>query len=117
MGPQDQPDYVNAVARLETWLEPHDLLRALWVIEQRHGRVRQLKWGARTLDLDLLLYGDEIIDSPELKVPHPGLQQRPFVLYPLQDIAPGLMVPRVGKLSDLTRACQPGGLVRIGSKS
>lgn len=116
MGPRDQPDYINAVARLETWLGPHDLLRALWVIEQQHGRVRQLRWGARTLDLDLLLYGDAIIDSPELKVPHPGLQQRPFVLYPLQDIDPALMIPGVGRLTDLIRVCPSEGLVRLDPK-
>jgi len=116
MGPEDQPDYINAVARLETWLEPHDLLRALQAIEQQHGRVRQLRWGARTLDLDLLLYGDAIIDRPELKVPHPGLHQRPFVLYPLQDIDPALMIPGMGRLSDITRACLPEGLVQLDPK-
>lgn len=87
MGPADQPDYINAVAALATQLEPLALLDALQAIEQQHGRQRLVHWGARTLDLDLLLYGQQQIDHPRLRVPHPGLLERAFVLVPLADIA------------------------------
>ena len=94
MGPADQPDYINAVAMFDTCLEPLVLLNALQTIEQQQGRVRTGKrWGPRTLDLDLLLYGSEIIDLPRLQVPHPGIYQRSFVLQPLFDLAPELTFP------------------------
>ncbi len=94
MGPADQPDYVNAVAMFDTCLEPLALLDALQAIEQQQGRVRDgERWGPRTLDLDLLLYGPEAIDLPRLQVPHPGLTQRSFVLQPLFDLAPELTFP------------------------
>ena len=93
MGPTDQPDYINAVAALATRLEPLALLNALQAIEQQHGRQRLVHWGARTLDLDLLLYGEQVINQPRLNVPHPGLQERAFVLVPLADIAPQLILP------------------------
>jgi len=115
MGPADQPDYVNAVAALETALDPLELLHALQAIENAQGRVRTgQRWGARTLDLDILLYGDEIIDHPELKVPHPGISQREFVLYPLQEIAPeNLVIPGLGSLAELVASCPTRGLNRI----
>ena len=101
-GPPGQPDYVNAVARLETRLSPGDLLRGLQVIEMASGRRRAERWGSRTLDLDLLLYGQETIDTPELCVPHPRLSARPFVLIPLAEVAPAdLVVPGQGVLADL----------------
>jgi len=94
MGPSDQPDYVNAVAMLDTCLAPLELLDALQAIEQQQGRVRQgERWGPRTLDLDLLLYGADVIDQPRLQVPHPGMRQRNFVLQPLFDLAPELCLP------------------------
>ncbi|WKE66308.1 2-amino-4-hydroxy-6-hydroxymethyldihydropteridine diphosphokinase [Gallaecimonas kandeliae] len=93
MGPQDQPDYVNAVAVLETGLEPLALLDALQAIEERQGRVRQRRWGERTLDLDLLLFGDQRLDLPRLQVPHYGLKDRDFVLLPLWELAPELVLP------------------------
>lgn len=94
MGPADQPDYVNAVAMFDTCLEPLALLDALQAIEQQQGRVRDgERWGPRTLDLDLLLYGPEVIDLPRLQVPHPGLTRRSFVLQPLFDLAPELTFP------------------------
>lgn len=93
IGPGDQPDYINAVAQLETLLEPVDLLDQLQDIEQRHGRVRAERWGARTLDLDILLYGNSEISLPRLTVPHPWLKQRNFVLLPLADVAPNLILP------------------------
>ena len=87
MGPQDQPNFVNAVALLETALDAETLLHRLQQIENSHQRKRGQRWGPRTLDLDLLLYGDEIIDLPDLEVPHPGIAQRAFVLLPLIEIA------------------------------
>jgi len=104
LGPQDQPDYVNAVACLATELAPLPLLDALQAIEQAHGRVRDRHWGARTLDLDILLYGDRVIDLPRLQVPHPQMHRRSFVLKPLLEIAPGLAVPGRGPVAELAQA-------------
>lgn len=114
IGPE-QPDYINAVAQLDTQLEPLALLDALQAIEQAHQRVRIQHWGPRTLDLDLLLYGDETIDLERLKVPHPYLTQRSFVLYPLADISPDLHLPDGTPLADLLSRCPPDGLVRLPS--
>ncbi len=114
MGPQDQPDYVNAVMAIVTTLPPLDLLRCLQKIEHEQGRVRTgERWGARTLDLDLLLYGDQQITVPDLIVPHAGLSERAFVLYPLSEIAPQLLVPGKGKLTDLLAQCPLAGLRRL----
>lgn len=95
MGPQDQPDYVNAVAKLSVDLNPHRLLDELQAIEAAHGRVRKpdMRWGPRTLDLDILLYGDRTMDDGRLTIPHPGLCVRPFVFVPLLEIEPALRVP------------------------
>lgn len=102
LGPQDQPDYINAVAALETGLAPLELLEALRTIEVQHGRRRDgSRWGPRTLDLDILLYGDLQRDTPELTLPHPGLHERAFVLYPLFDVAPGLQIPGRGSVRAL----------------
>jgi 2-amino-4-hydroxy-6-hydroxymethyldihydropteridine diphosphokinase len=89
-------DYINAVARIDTTLAPHALLAALFAIEQEHGRERPYRNAPRTLDLDLLLYGDEVIDTATLAVPHPRLTQRAFVLVPLLEIAPDIAVPGLG---------------------
>jgi 2-amino-4-hydroxy-6-hydroxymethyldihydropteridine diphosphokinase len=89
-------DYINAVACLDTTLAPHDLLRALQDIEQAHGRERPYHNAPRTLDLDLLLYGDEVIASPTLSVPHPRMHERAFVLQPLLEIAPDIDIPGHG---------------------
>ena len=113
MGPQDQPDYVNAVMAVATDLSPIELLRALQVIENSHGRVRGERWGSRTLDLDILLYGDQIIALPDLTVPHIGLTERAFVLYPLYEIAPQLIIPNKGRLVDLLKNCPLAGLTRL----
>lgn len=96
VGPQDQPDYVNAVAGLETRLSAQALLAILLEIERLHGRVRDpnLRWGPRTLDLDLLLYGDAVIQDANLIVPHPELVNRAFVVYPLFEIEPSLILPQ-----------------------
>lgn len=108
-----QPDYINAVALIETALAPHELLRQLQRLEQLHRRVRERHWGPRTLDLDLLLYGDECIDTPDLAVPHPGLCQRNFVLIPLCEIAPDLRLPDSRALADLAARCSLEGLERV----
>lgn len=115
MGPADQPDYVNAVMAICTALDAHTLLRALQAIESEQGRVRTgLRWGPRTLDLDILLYGGEKISSDSLTVPHAGIAEREFVLYPLAEIAPAdLDIPGVGNLADLVRACPRRGLEAI----
>jgi len=115
VGPQAQPDYVNAVVALRTCRAPRDLLAALQGIEGRHGRVREgQRWGPRTLDLDLLLYGDRTIAGPTLTVPHPEIHQRAFVLVPLADIAPGhLDIPGQGRLADLLYHCPRQGVRRL----
>lgn len=114
MGPQDQPDYVNAVAKIRTELTAQALLQALQAIENQHGRIRLQRWGARTLDLDLLLYGQAIISTENLQVPHPGLAERNFVLYPLADIAPAdLMIPDQGSLAQLLAACPANDMQRL----
>ncbi|AKH68556.1 2-amino-4-hydroxy-6-hydroxymethyldihydropteridine diphosphokinase [Spongiibacter sp. IMCC21906] len=95
IGPGAQDDYVNAAAKLSTSLDPHALLTALQGIEQQQGRQRAIRWGARTLDLDLLLYGDARINSHTLTVPHPAIPERPFVLAPLAELdaqAPGIHI-------------------------
>lgn len=101
-GPQNQPDYVNAVAAITTELPAIDLLHALFHIENNHGRERlpDQRWGPRTLDLDLLLYGDSTIDEPDLKVPHPYLCERSFVVYPLAELNPDLILPTGTSLRD-----------------
>ena len=114
MGPQDQPDYVNAVMCVSTDLSPLDLLHSLQHIENDQGRVRKSeRWGARTLDLDVLIYGDQEIDLPDLTVPHKGLHERSFVLYPLFEIAPQLVVPGKGLIADLVAKCPLSGLRRM----
>jgi len=106
MGPIDQPIYLNAAAAIETDLDPFTLLETLREIENRQERRRSVRWGPRTLDLDLLLYGNAQIISDLLTVPHPGLTERDFVLYPLADIAPANMpVPGHGTLGELRDAC------------
>ena len=93
VGKTDQPRFLNAVARVETGLPPRRLLRALQIIEDRLGRRRDEHWGPRTLDLDLLLYGDRVVNEPDLVVPHPRMHERAFVLEPLVQIAPDARHP------------------------
>lgn len=104
-GVTTQPDFVNAVARLETTLPALDLLAAMLQVERDAGRVRREdgsdRWGPRTLDLDLLLYADAVIDAPGLRVPHPHLHERVFVLLPLVEIAPDAVIPGVGLARDV----------------
>lgn len=114
MGPQDQPDYVNAVALIETELSPASLLQQTQLIENQQGRIRKTnRWGPRTLDLDILLYGSQHIDSEHLTVPHSGMKQREFVLYPLYEIASDLTLPCGEKLSDLLLTCPTKGLQKL----
>jgi len=114
MGPQDQPDYVNAVMGVATDLSPMDLLRCLQNIENDHGRIREgERWGARTLDLDILIYGDQEIDLPDLTVPHKGIAERSFVLHPLFEIAPQLAVPGKCLIAELVAKCPLSGLKRL----
>lgn len=113
MGPQDQPDYVNAVALLRTALPPLRLLQRLQEIERRQGKVYRQHWGPRNIDLDLLLYGQQRIREAQLTVPHPGLHERAFVLYPLAEIAPDLLVPGYGAVRELAAAHSADSLIRI----
>lgn len=115
LGRADQPDYLNAVLALDTVLPALALLGRLQDIEADHGRVREARrWGPRTLDLDLLLYGDQFVRTPTLTVPHPGLTERAFVLYPLRDIAPHLVFPGGERLADILRRVPDLGLQRLG---
>ena len=93
IGPQDQPDFINAVVAIEAELAPLALLDVAQALEQQAGRKRLRHWGERTLDVDVLLYGEETIDLPRLKVPHPEMTQRAFVLRPLAELAPDLVLP------------------------
>lgn len=110
VGPPGQPDYINAVAYLETRLAPRDLLAALQDIEKIQGRVRTVRWGPRTLDLDILLYDNLIQDDPYLSLPHPRIPERAFVLYPLRDLNRDLVIPGQGSLDELIERCPPMGL-------
>ena len=113
MGPAGQPRYVNGVAVLATALAAETLLTALQDIEDVHQRVRAQRWGPRTLDLDLLLYGGLEICTPNLIIPHPRLHERAFVLYPLHAVAPESVIPGKGAVATLIRTCSPKGLERI----
>ncbi|XPF92545.1 2-amino-4-hydroxy-6-hydroxymethyldihydropteridine diphosphokinase [Colwellia sp. RE-S-Sl-9] len=111
MGPQDQPDYMNAVAELTTTLSPLALLDELQKIENQAGRVRKDdRWGPRILDLDILLFGNSIIDSERLTVPHYGLKNREFVLLPLHEIAPKLCLPDGDSIENLSQNIPANGL-------
>lgn len=113
VGPGTQPDYLNAVARLHTDLSAIALLDALQEIEREQGRIRTVRWGPRTLDMDLLLYADETTTTPRLTVPHPRMQQRHFVLYPLCEISgEKLLLPDGTQLGALLQHCSPRGLVK-----
>jgi 2-amino-4-hydroxy-6-hydroxymethyldihydropteridine diphosphokinase len=116
MGPADQPDFVNAVAALLTTMPAPELLAAMQAIEDARGRRRDgPRWGPRTLDLDLLLYGNLQLESDDLVLPHPGLASRAFVLVPLLEVAPGLRLPGGPLLARVAAAAGEGGLSRLAS--
>jgi 2-amino-4-hydroxy-6-hydroxymethyldihydropteridine diphosphokinase len=100
VGVVDQPPFLNGALALETTLSPRELLAALLRVEQELGRVRTERWGPRTIDLDLLVYGDEVVDEPGLRVPHPRLHERRFALEPLAELEPGLEIPGLGNVSE-----------------
>jgi 2-amino-4-hydroxy-6-hydroxymethyldihydropteridine diphosphokinase len=112
-GPVQQGDFINAVAGLLTQLSAQELLQVIRGLESAAGRVRAERWGPRTLDLDLLVYGAERIATPELTVPHPGIAERGFVLAPLMDIAPTLDVPGQGRVATLLAALPEDGIAGI----
>nr|WP_244663587.1 2-amino-4-hydroxy-6-hydroxymethyldihydropteridine diphosphokinase [Xanthomonas sp. A2111] len=115
-GREDQPDFINAAALVSTALPAPDLLQALLALEARHGRQRLSgeRWGPRTLDLDLLLYAQAVIDLPGLQVPHPFLHQRAFVLLPLAEIAADAVIPGHGTVRDVRDRIETGGIAPIG---
>ena len=113
VGPQDQPDFLNAVVSIDTGLTPDKLLDHLQNIELQQGRTRNIRWGARTLDLDILLFGSEIIKSARLVIPHPEMHKRAFVLQPLYEIAPDLVIPGQGPLKKLVQNINPDDLQKL----
>jgi 2-amino-4-hydroxy-6-hydroxymethyldihydropteridine diphosphokinase len=112
-GGLDQPEFVNAVAEIETRLGPGELLARLLEVERAHGRARGLPNAPRTLDLDLVLYGDRRVSEPGLLVPHPRMLERAFVLAPLCEIAPDAVVPGHGRVADLARRLDSSGMIRL----
>lgn len=115
MGPQDQPDYINAVVEVETLLSPLAVLNALQSIENCQGRVRERRWGPRTLDLDLLAYGEVVMHDERLQLPHPGIAERAFVLVPWAEIAADFEIIGLGKVQVLADACPLAGLEKINT--
>jgi 2-amino-4-hydroxy-6-hydroxymethyldihydropteridine diphosphokinase len=110
MGPQDQPDYINAAAGLLTQHTPQELMARLLDIERSMGRNQRERWGPRVIDLDLVWMVDAAVDAPDLKVPHPGVSTRNFVLYPLADIAPTMKIPEIGTVLDLKHSVGGDGI-------
>jgi 2-amino-4-hydroxy-6-hydroxymethyldihydropteridine diphosphokinase len=111
-GHEDQADFVNAVAEVETRLEPVELLARAKDIERQMGRVERFRWGPREIDIDILLYGDEVLEVDGLSVPHPGIEERAFVLVPLLELDPGLVHPETGRrLSESLRRLESLGEV------
>lgn len=113
VGYADQPDFINAVAMIETTLAPHALLAALLDIERTNGRVREFPNAPRTLDLDIVLYGDVILHEPGLTIPHARMLERAFVMVPLAEVAPDTVVPGQGKVSDLARRVDAGSVAQL----
>ncbi|WP_339898518.1 2-amino-4-hydroxy-6-hydroxymethyldihydropteridine diphosphokinase [uncultured Gilvimarinus sp.] len=113
VGPGEQPDYINAVAQLATRLAPEPLLDALQSLEQAHQRERLERWGPRTLDLDILLYDNVRLNTQRLRVPHPYLPERNFVLLPLLEIAPELSLPDGTSIASLAQRCGNEGLIKL----
>jgi len=112
-----QPPFVNAVAALSTSLAAEQLMASLLAIEQVAGRQRSMRWGPRVLDLDLLVFGDLVINQPGLRVPHPHLHQRAFVLVPLHEIAPTLEVPGLGSIFSLLQSVDCANIQVVSTRS
>lgn len=117
IGPGEQPDYINGAIEISTALTPQTLLKQLQNIENKQQRVRSTRWGARTLDLDILLYGDRIIDEPDLTVPHPRMLERNFVLFPLHDIDPERRLPDGQPVAHHKNKLTDAGLQLVGGTS
>jgi 2-amino-4-hydroxy-6-hydroxymethyldihydropteridine diphosphokinase len=116
LGPQDQPDFINAVAGMLTRLDADAFLERLQGIEQAMGKQSpEQRWGARRIDLDLLVFGNSSVDEPSLRLPHPGVSTRNFVLYPLLDIAPELSIPGHGRVAELAMRAGTDGIVLLVS--
>lgn len=113
VGYADQPDFINAVAMIETALDPHALLAALLAIERAQGRVRDFPNAPRTLDLDIVLYGDLVLHEPGLTIPHARMLERAFVMVPLAEIAPDARVPGQGRVSELAARLDAGGVAQL----
>jgi len=113
VGKLDQPDFVNAVALLDTALSPRELLQELLALEARHGRVRGERDGPRTLDLDLLLLGELVLHEPGLEVPHPRMHERAFVLLPLEQVSPDAVIPGRGSVKELKARLADQGVIRV----
>ena len=107
------PDYLNVVCKIETKLSVLDLLSKCQQIENKQHRVREIRWGSRTIDLDILLYGDEVISTKDLSVPHPEMIKRNFVLLPLFEIEPELELPGFGKLKELVRKVDSSSITKL----
>ena len=110
---KDQPDYINCVISVVTKLTPYELLKTLQEVEKNQGRVRKEKWGARTIDLDILLYGNEKISDKELTIPHPEIYKRHFVVYPLAEISNNLVFPDNQHISEVIKKCPVCELKKI----
>lgn len=113
VGPGRQPNYLNTVVAIATALSPLRLLKALQGIERQQGRRRIVRWGPRTIDLDILIYGTQTMYCKKLTIPHPRLTQRNFVILPLADIAPDLVLPDTTPLWQLLANCSTAGIVRV----
>jgi 2-amino-4-hydroxy-6-hydroxymethyldihydropteridine diphosphokinase len=114
IGYAPQPEFINAVAQLDTALPAERLLAELQEIEARHGRSRSFANAPRTLDLDVLLFGNSALDAPGLRIPHPRMHERAFVLQPLVEISPEVMIPRLGPAKALLESCAAQKIERIG---
>lgn len=115
VGYADQPDFINAMALIETALTPHALLDAVLEIERAHGRIREFPNAPRTLDLDIVLYGNVVLQDPGLTIPHARMLERAFVMLPLAEIAPDAVVPGHGRVSDLAKRVDAGSVARMAA--
>ena len=115
VGYDNQPDFINAAAEIETGLAPLELLHALLALERTHGRERPFPNAPRVLDLDLLLYDDMVMNTAELTLPHPRMHERGFVLLPLAEIAPDLIIPKYGNITQLAQTCIDQGVEKVSN--